>query len=123
MRIENIGCIFAIFSQKIEQNPLFCHLFINLYENITKMLVQFSVRNYKTFKDLSTLSLVASNYDKTDIEENTFLNRKFKYRLLKSAVLYGANASGKSKFFDAYRTFRNIVFDSSKESQADDEIS
>lgn len=86
------------------------------------MLIQFSVKNYKTFKDLNTLSLVASNYDKTNIDENTFYNKRFKYRLLKSAVIYGANASGKSNFFDAYYTFRKIIFNSSKESQADEKL-
>ena len=28
------------------------------------MLLQFSIQNYKTFKDKVTLSLIASNYDK-----------------------------------------------------------
>jgi len=86
------------------------------------MLVQFSIKNYKTFKDLNKLSLVASNYDKTNEDANSFSIRKFNYRLLKSAVVYGANASGKSKFFEAYQTFRQIVFNSSKESQANDKI-
>ncbi len=86
------------------------------------MLIQFSIKNYKTFKDLSTLSLVASNYDKMNLDENTFITKKLKYRLLKSVVVYGANASGKSKFFEAFQTFRSIVFNSSKESQAEDKI-
>ncbi|MES1225526.1 MAG: ATP-binding protein, partial [Bacteroidota bacterium] len=86
------------------------------------MLLQFSIKNYKTFKDIATLSLIASNYDKLNLENNTFLNRKFNYRLLKSAVLYGANASGKSKFFEAYHAFRNIVFNSSRESLANERI-
>ena len=28
------------------------------------MLIQFSVKNFRTFKDKATLSLIASNYDK-----------------------------------------------------------
>jgi AAA15 family ATPase/GTPase len=86
------------------------------------MLIQFSVKNYKTFKDLNTLSMVASNYDKRLIDENTFVSRKFNFRLLKSAVIYGANASGKSKYFEAFQVFKDIIYNSSKESRSKDEI-
>ena len=55
------------------------------------MLIQFSVTNFKTFKDKATLSLTASNYDKEKLEaENVFAEPNFGYRLLKSAVIYGA---------------------------------
>ena len=66
------------------------------------MLIQFSVSNFKTFKDKVTLSMVASNYDKETREaENVVMNSKHAIRYLKSAVIYGANASGKSKFMEA----------------------
>jgi AAA15 family ATPase/GTPase len=82
------------------------------------MLVQFSIKNYKIFKGKATLSLVASNYDKdTREEENIILNESFKLRLLKSAVIYGANASGKSKLLEAFAFMRSFVINSSKESQ------
>ena len=75
------------------------------------MLVQFSVTNYKTFKDKATLSLVASNYDKdTRVAENIVVNEKYKLRLLKSAVVYGPNASGKTKLFEAMITMQTFVF-------------
>ena len=87
------------------------------------MLLQFSVKNFKTFKDKITLSLVASNYDKdTREEENIINNEKFGYRLLKSAVVYGANASGKSKLIDAIAFMRHFVINSSKESQKGESI-
>ncbi len=82
------------------------------------MLIHFSVRNYKTFKEKATLNLVASNYDTTTREsENVFLADPFSLRLLKSAVVYGANASGKSKFIEALAFMRRFVLSSSKESQ------
>jgi AAA15 family ATPase/GTPase len=82
------------------------------------MLVQFSVRNYKTFLDKATLSLVATNYDKeTREEENILNNSKFNLRLIKSAVIYGANASGKSKFIDALKFMRKFTISSSTEGQ------
>jgi AAA15 family ATPase/GTPase len=43
--------------------------------------------------------------------------------LLKCAVIYGANASGKSNIFEAIRFVKSFVIDSSKESQADEAIS
>ncbi len=45
-----------------------------------------------------------------------------RYRLLKSAVLYGANASGKSNFIDGLNFLKWFVINSSKETQVEDEI-
>lgn len=87
------------------------------------MLIQFSVRNFKTFRDRTTLSLVASNYDKETREiENVTVNSEFNLRLLKSAVVYGSNASGKSKFIEALVFMKKFVITSSKESQKGDKI-
>lgn len=87
------------------------------------MLIQFSVRNFKTFKERVTLNLLASNYDKTTREEdNVFFNEKFEHRLLKSTVTYGANASGKSKFIDALAFMKKFIITSSKDSQKGDSI-
>jgi AAA15 family ATPase/GTPase len=87
------------------------------------MLLQFSVKNYKTFKEKATLSLIASNYDKNTREDkNVHFEEKFNLRLLKSAVVYGANASGKSNFIDALAFMRFFVINSSKESQKGDVI-
>uniref|UniRef100_UPI00404A261C AAA family ATPase n=1 Tax=Gelidibacter sp. TaxID=2018083 RepID=UPI00404A261C len=88
------------------------------------MLIQFSVKNFKTFKERASLNLVASNYDKDTRElENISEDNKFNLRILKSAVIYGANASGKSKFIDALTFMKRFVISSSKESQKGDEIS
>lgn len=87
------------------------------------MLLQFSVKNFKTFKDKATLSLVASNYDKKVREdENVIFNEQFDLRILKSAVIYGANASGKSKFIDAISFTRNFIIDSATDYNAGDKI-
>jgi len=86
------------------------------------MLIQFSVRNFRTFKEKATLSLVASNYDKEREDENVSVDTKFNMRIVKSAVIYGANASGKSKFIEALMFMRRFVISSSKESQKGDEI-
>jgi len=88
------------------------------------MLIQFSVSNFRTFKEKATLNMIASNYDKdTREEENVISNSKYNIRNLKSAVIYGANASGKSKFFEALMFMRYFTISSSKDSQKGDEIS
>lgn len=87
------------------------------------MLLQFSVKNFRTFKEQATLSLIASNYDKGTREaDNIYQDARFNLRILKSAVLYGANASGKSKYFEALMFMKRFVITSSKESQKGDEI-
>lgn len=87
------------------------------------MLLQFSIKNFRTFKGKATLSLIASNYDKDTREvENVFEDKAFNYRLLKSAVIYGANASGKSNLLEAIAFMRHFVINSSKESQKGESI-
>ena len=87
------------------------------------MLIQFSVRNFRTFKEKATLSLIASNYDKETREtENISDSNIYNLRILKSAVIYGANASGKSKFIEALMFMKNFAINSSKESQKGEEI-
>lgn len=82
------------------------------------MLIQFKVCNYKTFKEEAVLSFVASNYDTAINEtENVFQEENFNYRLLKSAVIYGANASGKSKLLEAYGFMKRMILSSAKDGQ------
>ncbi|MCK5059428.1 MAG: ATP-binding protein [Candidatus Aminicenantes bacterium] len=81
------------------------------------MLIEFKVGNFLSFKDMVTLSMVASS-DREHLETNTIpVNDKL--RLLKSAVLYGANASGKSNLIKAIDFMRDFILSSSKESSTD----
>jgi AAA15 family ATPase/GTPase len=75
------------------------------------MLIQFSVKNYKTFADEVKLSMVASKDD--TLQEKNVFSSGFGYDLLKSAVVYGANASGKSKLIEAMRFMKSFVENSS----------
>jgi AAA15 family ATPase/GTPase len=87
------------------------------------MLVEFSFKNFKCFKEEAKLSLIASNYDKnTREEDNLFDVDKFGLKLLKSAVIYGANASGKTKLIEALGFMKNFIINSSKEGQIDEAI-
>lgn len=72
------------------------------------MLIEFSVKNYLSFKDRATLSMVAS--PDNSLPENLIKNAQgTKIDLLKSAVIYGANASGKSNFIKAFSFMENFV--------------
>ena len=83
------------------------------------MLQQFTVGNWASFKEPMTLNLEAST--DTEHEESTVFNACEK-RLLKSAVIYGANASGKSNLIAAMRFVRNFILFSSVGAQVDEEI-
>lgn len=88
------------------------------------MLIEFSVGNYKSFKDVVTFSMVAANLTSKnkDLDRNNIFNYKKSINLVKTAALYGANASGKSNFVKAFIFMRNFIINSSKESQATEEI-
>lgn len=86
------------------------------------MLVQFKLRNYKTFKDEAKLSLVPSKYFKERDKENLIDVPQFGMQLLKSAVIYGANASGKSKLVEAMVFMKKFIVNSSKDTQKGDPI-
>ncbi len=71
------------------------------------MLIEFRVSNFKSFKEEQVLSMVASS-DKS-LLENTFEVPDLGIRLLHSAIVYGANASGKSNLMEALVTTRGLV--------------
>lgn len=84
------------------------------------MLIEFEVGNFLSFRDPVRLSMLAANPIKEYFEENTF--QAGRYRLLKSVVIYGANASGKSNLLDAMAFMRWFVINSSKGMQVDEDI-
>jgi AAA15 family ATPase/GTPase len=84
------------------------------------MLIEFSVGNFLSFKNINTISLLSSN-DSYLINENTFMSKNG-LRLLKCIGFYGANASGKSNILKALMFFKNFIVNSSKESRANEEI-
>jgi hypothetical protein len=80
------------------------------------MLLQFSVSNYRAFRDLQTLNLAASNYDKT-LPENCItpdLPGLKNRRWVKGTAIYGANASGKSTLIEALAALVGMVRESAK---------
>ena len=64
------------------------------------MLIEFSVSNFRSIKEEQTLSMIADS--STRKNDNTFVPIEGnKLRLLNSAAIYGANASGKSNILKA----------------------
>lgn len=88
------------------------------------MLIQFSVENYRSILGRQTLNMAASNYFKEQEQLNTFEAGAIELvpRLLRSNVIYGPNASGKSTLVNALDFMRDRVINSAKESQANEEI-
>src|SRR6267154_3764085 len=80
------------------------------------MLVKFTVGNYLSFKEPTSLKLRAESL--SEHEEYAFDTPITDHRLLKSVVIYGANATGKSNMFKGLLFMRWFILNSSKELQA-----
>lgn len=88
------------------------------------MIVQFSAENYLSFKGHITLSMVS-----TSLREDATLTKNVLVpvadtgiSLLKSAVILGPNASGKSNVIKAFDFFKRLIINSFKDVQAGEEI-
>jgi AAA15 family ATPase/GTPase len=77
------------------------------------MLLEFRVRNYRSIRDEQVLNLVASSGDK-DLAETHLASTGLKSlpSTVRSAVVYGANASGKSTLLLALNYMRAVVAES-----------
>ncbi|MBD2607776.1 ATP-binding protein [Scytonema hofmannii FACHB-248] len=88
------------------------------------MLIEFSVGNYRSFKEQVTFSMVAANLVAQDkkLDENNVFEIDDDLKLLKSAAIYGANASGKSNLAKALNFMKWFMVNSSKETQSTEKI-
>ena len=87
------------------------------------MLIEFSVANYRSFRDKVTLSMVASSLKAKNpkLNETNLFAAHGKLRLLTSAAIYGANASGKSNLVAAMSFMRHFVIHSANILEDEDE--
>lgn len=83
------------------------------------MLKTFTVENFKSIRELQTLSMEAGKGDHLEWSNVIATGR---HRLLKSAAIYGPNASGKSNVIQAMTWFSLFVLNSSREGQRGDSI-
>lgn len=88
------------------------------------MIIQFTIGNFLSFKEQSTFSLAASALKEIQVpaEDILFNIGDAGLTLMKSAVIYGANASGKSNFIKALEFFKWYVVNSSKDIQAGERV-
>ncbi len=86
------------------------------------MLIELSVANYRSLRDRQTLSLTVAKGNEL-VESNTIeADAYHPLRLLKSAAIYGPNASGKTNLLDALYAMYEIVLDSASDYQLGDKL-
>jgi AAA15 family ATPase/GTPase len=86
------------------------------------MIVDFTVKNFRSIKEEQTLSLLASTSTKDKESERTIHSpNEPNIRLLRSALIYGANASGKTNLLRSLSAFTYFILISS-DLKVDDRI-
>ena len=78
------------------------------------MIVSFSVSNFRSFSSEETFSLVASHRLSGSHDDHAVPIPDSKERVLRTAVLYGANGAGKSNLFKALRYLKSVALEPRK---------
>lgn len=79
-----------------------------------QMLIQFTIENFLSFKEENTLNMLAT----TDSQhKHHLLPNKKKKPLLRTAVLYGANGSGKSNLIQAIAFAQDLIVEGTRPKQ------
>ena len=85
------------------------------------MLLEFRLANFRSYSADKRFSMVAGSGK--ELPTNTMTVQGFeRYPLLRSASIYGANASGKSNLIHAFAFFRYFVLRSAENRQEEDKI-
>ncbi|WP_027696704.1 AAA family ATPase [Vibrio litoralis] len=88
------------------------------------MLIQFSVKNFRSIKDEITLQLIKGSGNELS-KTNTFdvdAKGAANMGLVRSAVIYGANAAGKSNIIKALAEMKWLVSSSASKLQSEDTL-
>jgi AAA15 family ATPase/GTPase len=80
------------------------------------MIIKFTVGNFLSFYESQTISFEAKGI--SDLKQN--IVKVNNHKLLRSAVIYGANSSGKSNLLTAMDRMRDCVLDSVKLNDSDE---
>ncbi len=81
------------------------------------MLVQFTFDNFRSVRDSVSFSMISGTHNTLNVFEEHSL------KLLSSAVIYGANASGKSNVLKAFDFMKSMVLNAQKVFQSTDHLS
>ncbi|MDT8322112.1 MAG: ATP-binding protein [Xanthomonadales bacterium] len=85
------------------------------------MLIEFNVANFQALRDSQRFSLVRGKG--TELESNVFRTpAPNEFELLRSAAIYGPNASGKTTFIRALEVMKEIVLESATARKAGEEL-
>lgn len=72
------------------------------------MLVRFSTSNFKSFKSLKELSMIAGPFK---IHSDHLYREKEGFNILRTSAIYGANGSGKSNFIKSISFLQDLIVD------------
>ena len=87
------------------------------------MILEFCTTNFLSIKDELKLSFVSTQLKESSAEPNDLLDLSDTgISLVRSAIIYGANASGKSNVLKAFAFYKRFITDSFKDSQAGEVI-
>ena len=105
--------------------PCFCEKVTRTIENLSKsneifdqlrikvtgnaMLVSISIENFRSFSTEQTFSMVASERLAGSHADHTIPIPNSSEKVLRAAVIYGANGAGKSNLFKALRYIEKIA--------------
>lgn len=82
------------------------------------MLIEFSVSNFLSFREKTTISLVKGKGNELEESNTVTVDTANELQLLRGAVVFGANSAGKSNLIKALRVMSDIVEESAKEGQS-----
>ncbi|MXN46216.1 AAA family ATPase [Shinella kummerowiae] len=78
------------------------------------MLLRFSVKNFLSFKDEASLSMVASHDERH--ADHILAERQYNpKKILRSAAIYGANGHGKTNLFNAIKFVKEFIVEGNEE--------
>lgn len=86
------------------------------------MLLEFRIRNYRSIRDEIVLSFVASKDKKLADTHLASTDIKSLPQVIRSAVIYGPNASGKSKLLEGMQFMRAVVAESATSMKPSDKF-
>ena len=87
------------------------------------MILEFCATNFLSIKDELKLSFVSTQLKESSAEPNDLYDLSDTgISLVRSAIIYGANASGKSNVLKAFAFYKRFITDSFKDSQAGEVI-
>lgn len=84
------------------------------------MLIEFKIENFLSFKDLTMLSMVAAKSFK-EYKHSHIIELNGNMNLLKSAIIYGNNASGKSNLLKAMAFMKTTLLSSFRDALMENE--